>query len=196
MKTACLVVLAVVALTQGAAARSDHRLGVIAGLSSSNISQVKGIPFKSRSGLALGTFFDHSVGEGVYLRYEGLYIQKGGKVAESPTNYGLRTSYIESSVLLKLAGGDHSGEFSFIAGPTLAYLIEAKTESDLGSQDLTEWIESSDIGFALGVGFRIGKLTLDGRYTFGLTDITVDEESDVKNSGLLLSIGLSVPLEG
>ncbi len=67
----------------------------------------------------------------------------------------------------------------FFGGPSLAFKVSANATADFGggsvSDDISDEIESFDFGLVFGAGWEAGRLSIDGRYTWGLSRINVDE---------------------
>ena len=116
---------------------------------------------------------------------EGLYSMKGAKVGESGISAKLLLDYIEVPVLARFSRGSSGGRSWYVAGgPSLGYLLRARTRADFGSAteeiDVIDDVERFDFGVAAGGGFEFGRLVIDGRYVHGLSDLDKDKSDDVK----------------
>jgi Outer membrane protein beta-barrel domain len=82
------------------------------------------------------------------------------------------------------------------AGPSLAFKLNADATGEfLGmseDQDIDDDVESFDFGLVIDAGIEVGRLTFDGRYTWGLSNINSDpaqDDVDVKNRVFSLLVG-------
>ena len=66
-----------------------------------------------------------------------------------------------------------------LGGPSLAFKVSENATADFGggsvSDDISDEIESFDFGLVFGAGWEAGRLSIDGRYTWGLSRINVDQ---------------------
>jgi len=66
------------------------------------------------------------------------------------------------------------------AGPSLGFKLTANATADFGggsvTDDISDDIESFDYGLVFGAGWEAGRLTIDGRYTWGFSRLGVDED--------------------
>lgn len=82
------------------------------------------------------------------------------------------------------------------AGPSFNVRLRARGEGtfqgETSEQDISEDIEPFEIGLVVGAGVEIGRLILDGRYAWGLSDLDKDDTDDVivKNRVLSLTAGI------
>ena len=81
---------------------------------------------------------------------------------------------------------------SLEAGPQIGFLIKAEAGTDDVSVDVKDDFKSIDFGFNFGTGYKLESgLNFAARYNLGLSDISDDNESNikVKNSVFQLSVG-------
>ena len=169
----------------------------------------------SKSGLALGLTKPLFRAGRFQLRAEGYYRQKGAKdveefqtlVASGETaEFGI--DYVEVPLLLRVEMPGLGGRvFPYLqAGPAFAWRIDCGVSfagstgsqetacDDLSGEDVGETIKSFESGLVFGGGFElpvlgVGAITLDGRYTHGLSRLA--EDGDIRNRALSLMLGYS-----
>jgi hypothetical protein len=140
---------------------------------------------KSVLGPQVGLAFQAGITPHFSVVSEAYFIMKGGKLeSHNPLTADKRTLRlytIESPLLARY----HFGKFYVNAGPSLAYNLTGKMKSDETSTTLTfsnstEGFKRLDAGVQLGAGyaFRLKQklLVLDVRYSYGLTNISYDQE--------------------
>ena len=134
---------------------------------------------------------------------DALYSQRGARFdipGSQPVKADIRVNYIEVPVLARYFLTD-GGSFrpNIFVGPSVALRAGAKTFTKSGSvsntSDTKEFYRPAELGVTGGVqlNFRAGdrqRLTVDARYTLGLTDITQDA-TEVRNSTISVGLGYS-----
>jgi hypothetical protein len=173
-----------------------------------NISNQLGVPpttdVKWLPGWSIGGFIMYSDIRHFGISMDVLYSQKGAGfevVTVSGTNisYKNRINYLEIPVLARYFL-TLSGPFrpNFFIGPSVAFKLNAKVkeyEIDTRPQpevDVSDRFRPLDLGLVGGIAFNFevakGKrVLLDARYTYGLSDVTVDIGS-VRNSAITLNL--------
>lgn len=148
----------------------------------------------SRVGAVAGVFATLRVAPWFDLQPEALYTSKGGRLDLDGVKASVAIDYFEVPVLARLSRrGPGGGGYYAAAGPSIALRLRARSRTTFGSAteevDLGEDIEALDYGFAAGGGVEIGRLVIDGRYTFGLKDIDRDDTARATNRVLSLTAG-------
>lgn len=171
-----------------------------------------------KSGLALGLSTPIVRVGRVQLRAEGYYHQKGARdvtefqgllAAGERAEFGI--DYVELPVLLRVElPGLGQRVFPYVqGGPALAWNLECgvavASESgspetacdDLSGENLERTVRDFETGLVVGGGFQmpvfgVGAITLDGRYTHGLSRLA--EDSDIHNRAVSLMLGYSFAL--
>lgn len=201
-----LGILSVIALVSFAAQAQAGKMygGVKAGANFANVGGSDAPDNTStKTGFQGGLFVGTHVNEQFGFRIEGLYIMKGAKADSANVSVSEKLSYIEFPLLFvyDVSSTEKMG-FNLFAGPTVGFNIGAKVED----VDIKDQINSFEFGAAIGAGLEKkmanGKaLTLDARYSLGATSTTKDVtvgtttvSTDIKNRGIGLMVGLSVPL--
>lgn len=87
------------------------------------------------------------------------------------------------------------GPVNVHAGPQLGFLLSAKEKYDIDGaddEDIKDLFKSTDVGFNVGAGVKFSKLNVTARYTVGLSNIADDDDFDVKNGVIQLSLGYTL----
>ena len=178
-------------------------------------SQTTTDKFDTKVGLIIGVNAEIPIASSLFFRPELNFIQKGGKLKQTEVVFGttyttdakVTTNYLELplNLVYKFNG---SGLFAG-AGPSIGYGLSGKANSKttVGSST-TE--DNSDIKFDgkknandgkghlkaldFGANFLVGyqfsnNLFLKANYTLGLSNISVEDNSTTKNTGLGFTIG-------
>ena len=166
-----------------------------------NIANLTGEDFDAdaRFGFSGGAVVDISLPAVPFGIESGVvYTQKGAEASEGGFSANVDLDYIEVPVLAKFQLGP-SGPITphLVVGPYLGFNINAESESSLsGTVDISDDINSTEIGGALGVGidFNLGvtKLNARAQYGYGFTDVFKDagEGSGGKNAALSVTAGI------
>lgn len=81
------------------------------------------------------------------------------------------------------------------AGPSIALMIDKESKF---IQNYASQSKKFEFGIQMGAGVAIplgvGKLIVDGRYALGLTEIS--KTANIKNRGIMASVGYAFPLGG
>lgn len=173
-----------------------------------------------------GAVLDIRLSDHLSVRLEPMYLQKGEKIEEGidPFNQPearITSSSIEIPLLIKYTFGTKIQPY-LIGGPTLAYNLKSNIDFDITglkfTGDLKRVTETFDFGVTGGFGLQVPLLScicfFEGRYAYGLMNqrksgtVTVSsngfqlnldsdkEEDKCMNRGLLLMVGISIPLGG
>ena len=195
----CSIALTLV-LAHAAAASAQGRpaaVGVKAGVNLADLNfeaEDISLSFDSRTGFVGGLFVVWPADSRVALQAEGLFSQKGAKVSEEGASGKVKLDYFDVPVLARFSSPVSGGtSFNVFAGPSFGFKLSAKTKGGFDgeeeeSMDIDDEIEGFDIGFVAGAGLEFGRFVLDGRYTWGLTDIDKDKTDEVKIKNRVFSI--------
>ena len=144
---------------------------------------------------AAGAFFVVPFAWGVSLQPEAVYAMKGARLRSPGAQPSLLLDYLEIPVLARVSMRAGGRTIFAIGGVAPAFCVRARTRTTFGSSteeiDILDEVRRVDAGLVGGAGIEIGRLVLDGRYTFGL--INIDKEtSDIahaQNRALTISAG-------
>ncbi len=213
MKNMNIVLVVFLAVITVLPASAQISLGVLGGLNMANLSMDEGdmgdAEFSSRTVLGFGGILDYSLSENIALRLEPMYMQKGADIVVDGIDdkFIVKLSYFEVPLMFKYSFSSADINPYIMAGPSIGFLLEAKTELDAsGAPDATDIKdETKDIDFSLGFGAGVNlpmgnnSIFVDARYVLGLTNIVDDPEApddDVKNEGIQIFAGITYPVGG
>ena len=161
---------------------------------------------KSRIGLCAGGFITFNITGMFAVQPEVLYVKKGSKYEEEilgeTFKLWIKLDYLEIPVLVKIMAPSPGGVNPYLfAGPVFALKLSSKMKAEYAgdSEEVDiEDIKSTDFGLVIGAGVDfgfgasgMGKMTLDVRYSLGLSSISDFEGDDVKNGVFSLMVGFS-----
>jgi hypothetical protein len=181
--------LALVVSTLGVSAQGLSRVGMKLGYNSSRFTgaDLPGKGVDSQSGLALGGYVTYEFTETFSLQQEVLFTLKGSKV-NTIGNVWLSNIflYVEMPLLGKATFfPENRLRPNVYAGPAVAALIGA-----FNNTGLLEDIRSYDLGFVVGGGVEIWKLSLDLRLTRGLLNFDQSARGiDLKHQTISVMMG-------
>ena len=166
-----------------------------------------------RARLAAGASFDVLSLGPVTLSPEIFYAQKGAESFRSGLQQGsparVSLEYVEVPVLLKVAlpFGERFSPY-LAGGPVFGWQLDCSVEVDQGGADeacdellggeaqLEETLRSYEQGLAFGAGVAfdlpggVGGVTLDARYSLGLSRLSEDDDGpDIQNRAFALLLG-------
>jgi len=215
MKRLIVILFAIVllfALTSMASAQGLTGYGLKGGLNLANISEDwsedwDGVDKKMKLGFCVGGFVTYSINEMFAIQPEVLYTQKGAKWEAEDWNDTEKLTYLEIPVLAKVTIPTQ-GNISpnLFVGPSLGILLSAKYleewDGESEETDIKDDMKSTDFGLVFGAGVDIGMphsaITVDGRYTLGLTNTCEPYEYDgeeieceEKNGVISFTVGYS-----
>jgi len=159
----------------------------------------------SKMGLCLGGFVTYSISDMFAIQPEVLFTMKGAKKEVEVQGETLKVTgslnYLEIPVLAKLSiPGQGSFVPNLFIGPYLAIKLSGKWKVEYAGASAETDIEDlkgTDFGVVCGAGVDLAlgssKVTVDARYTLGLTTIDASEwEADIKNGVFSLMVGYSL----
>jgi len=199
---------------------SQLNAGIIGGINVASF-HVENDDVSNRTLWGIGSVINYPLNDDFSIQAEPMYLKKGGireQVDDDP-KLTFDLSFFEIPILLKYSLGDKNKVF-LITGPTMGYLLTSDLEADVNgiifSADLKKITETIDLGVCVGGGFSVevhpGTLFLQGKYTFGLTNLAKNgkftaeagplelegeldsKESKYKTRGLQLSVGFMIPI--
>lgn len=142
--------------------------------------------YRIRAGASGGGFLVLPLTPWVAVQFEGLYMQKGGKleVPEFNETATILLDYIEFPVLLRL-DGPAAGRTAFhvFAGPAAGIRASARRQfSTAGggftsgvAMNMVDEIKRFDLSVVAGAGVDITPhIVIDGRYSWGVRDVNRD----------------------
>lgn len=162
--------------------------GIKGGLNIADLSELESIDTvdeleqESKTGFVGGGFVKFPLGA-LRLQVEGLYSLKGSKGTSrgqlGTIPWEVKLTYFEVPVLLKYEFPTPLLKPFLYGGASVAFLMKAEGRNDLIDTDwadIKDDMKSTDYGLVVGGGVRMLGITVEARYTHGLTD-TVDQKS-------------------
>jgi hypothetical protein len=149
--------------------------------------------FDTQAGLLAGGFVTWRVGPWLEVQPEVLYSAKGAKVEADGVASTLRLDYLEVPVLAKFPFGALGRRLYAAAGPAVGVRLRARSRAEFSGAteevDVSDLVARTDFGIALGGGVEVGPIAIDGRYTFGLSDLDTADDVTVRNRVVSVSAG-------
>jgi hypothetical protein len=153
-------------------------------------------PFDNNNGWEVGVFLGGNRNGVVGVMGEVMYAKKAYKAGDTNLNLNsdLDLYYVEIPVLARLnigSGNKNTGIILYaLAGP----VFDVNLSAQLNDLDVKDRYESLDVGILAGGGIEISRFLLEGRYTWGLTNLLVNNSnafsSDAKSRTFALLAGL------
>ncbi len=202
---------AILLTLSSAPARADVRLGLKAGIVTSQLGSSLG-DLKWRSGAGGGASLALGLTPNLELVPELLWLRKGstftendvviGGVSFGTVRTGIDLDYVTIPVLLRLRTSSPGPvNFMLVAGPTVSFKMDEKLGvSGLANYSLgSDQVETFDYGIAGGAGLlgRAAGLrwTIEGRYEQGLADVSkLPFGPELKNGSVQVLAGLEFPI--
>ena len=172
--------------------------------------------------LGIGGLLGVRFGRHLSLQLRPFYMQKGGTMIQPPPSVDIdfHLSFVELDLTLKAATGNRIRPY-VLAGPTLGFLSTAEVEVDAGGNvlkaDVKHISKNVEYGLCVGAGVEVplwlGFLFLEGRYSFGLNNLSkggtvvfmvdgyvadmeeIDEDDTYKNRGFQFMAGYAISLK-
>jgi hypothetical protein len=207
-------VLALMFLLPNSSLASGIKGGLKIGVSSAklhgddvgDLEDLLGEDLKSRIGFSVGGFITFNISEMFAIQPEVLYTMKGLRYEEEifgeTLKVWMKLDYLEIPVLVKIIFPSPGGVNPYLfAGPAVAIKVSGKVKAEFAGESDEEDIEdmkSTDFGLVIGAGVDFGfgalgkgTLSVDIRYSLGLSTISDFEGDDVKNGAFSLMVGFS-----
>jgi hypothetical protein len=180
-----LCILSMSALVLSSAFGQDISGGAKAGFNFANMTgDIDDVAMKVS--FHLGGYANIGVTDVLSVQPELLFNAVGAK--EDGGDGKLNVSYVSIPVMVLYS----FGVVNVQAGPQLGFLISAKEKYDDEEDDIKDMFKGTDFGFNLGLGADFGQFNASARYCIGLSNIADDDDFDVKNSVIQLSVGVKL----
>lgn len=166
--------------------------GVQGGINLANVSFTPGDPtegvpdFKNRTLGVVGGFVARDFNPKVGLQVDFLYSQKGAKASANeggiPFELEVGVDYIEIPVLIRgNIAGSGGVKARVFGGPSFGFKVRDHAQISGGGvlleDDEVAEFKSSEVGFVVGGAVEFGRVFVDVRYNWGLTNIAKDDGS-------------------
>jgi hypothetical protein len=155
---------------------------------------------KSMKGIRAGISFQAGITPAFSLVPELYFIMKGGKLKDNNPLTGSESALRLNTLELPVLARFHVGKFYMNAGPSLAYNLGGKRKIDKLSTKLifansSDGFKRFEAGIQAGGGFEFPykqkRITLDIRYSYGLTNIV--RTGEMYNRALMVSVRVAKP---
>ena len=170
-RTFTKLTLIVVALTVSLFANAQVKFGPIAGVNLANIGGDESSENAMKIGFHVGGIVEISVNDNFMVAPGIIYSIKGAQ-DKSNSDFKLNLNYLEIPVnaKYKLESG-----LNFFAGPYIGILMSAKATDGTTDVDVKEFVQSTDIGVNIGLGFDLESgLGFSAQYGLGVSNINKD----------------------
>jgi hypothetical protein len=181
--------LLIVALTSSTSAWAQVGGGIKVGVNLATLSGFNDPTTSQRVGVVGGVFLTFGLAPMVAFEPEVLFSMQGSKLhfATSGTivssDVTAKLDYVQVPLLLRIGNSGKAGASLYaVAGPTFGFLAS--------HEGITDELKSTDTGVVVGAGVTLSRLLLEGRYTFGLTDLNKGGTTAYKNRVLSLLAGV------
>lgn len=193
------------------AVHAQDRIGCVLGVNRTNLSRDSDLyDYSPRTTFAIGGVLHHRLGERLALQFQPTYLQKGAYFDVNDATIGhveflVKLIYIEVPALFKYAlRSKGSIRPLLLAGPTAGILLRAKhiatTAGQTSTTDITEGMQTLDLGLAFGGGlnFSLGKkeIFVEARYDLGLSKIQYKSSLGSYNRVIQVIMGITFPRGG
>ncbi len=193
-----------------ASAQAGMAFGVKGGVSLSHVNADL-FHTDNRTGFVGGVYGTFDLSPAIGVQPELLFVRKGAKLFSTDVTIGgitfgsvgstLDVDYVEIPVLLRISAPNPSPvDLRLLAGPVMSIKMneQLSTTGLIGVSLDTDQVKTSDFGLAVGgaAAIRNGTMSVvaEGRYTFGLTNISdLPFGGDVKNGAIYATLGLEFP---
>jgi hypothetical protein len=189
--TGVFLLVGVIGVAGTASAQSSW--GVKGGVNFATIdSDVENNPQDYRIGVAAGGYFNWPLAARLSFQPEVLYSQQGSALSEGGVDAKIKFDYIAVPLLLRYRLTSSSHPVFVAGGPSIAFNVKAKSSATIGGAtteiDISDVVESYDFGVAVGGGVEFGRYAVEGRYTFGFTNLNKDPTLDEKDHNRVISV--------
>lgn len=196
-RAAVAALLGLAFIAPQASAQQGFELGVRGGVSvaSASVDVEETLSKSNRTGFAGGVFLNYDMGI-LGFQVGGQYTQKGVDLdfGDAVTEFSL--DYVEIPAVVKAGLPLGIVKPSLLGGVGLSF----NTGCDAGGEDCSDSVKSTDVQGIAGadVAIYVGSISLwvDGRYHFGLSDVTeaADVVGDLKNRNWIFQGGIAFKL--
>ena len=189
-----MVVVALVGVQPAHAGTKGLKAGVTMMKFTGSDANFETISPSYRTGFAFGAYLAHPLTPTLSFQPEAYYAMKGAKYEEGGDTMEFKLNYLQIPLLLKMQ--PVGGKAFFYAGPDVGINLNAKVKAEFDGvsveTDLDD-VKSLDFGLTFGAGMDLNKISLEARYTIGMSSIDDSANADsIKNSGLMVLVGLGL----
>jgi hypothetical protein len=188
-------VFVLVVLCGSQAMAQERSWGVKGGVNLATLSsdQDRGPEFKYRIGLVAGGFFTWPIGSRLDLQPEVLFSQQGATFDEPGfESITIKLDSLVAPILVRYQLRSSGRGLVLFGGPSLGFKLSANSSAKSGgrttNEDIGDVVENFDYGVVFGAGWEAGRLTIDGRYTWGLSALGKDQDDPEKITHRVIAV--------
>jgi len=206
MKTGLPILALLFSLWVSPLAGQNIELGARAGVSVTNFVGDKDTDFEAKWAFVGGFPLAYRVNRSITMILEILYAVKGAEqlavINDGPAEVRTAVTYLEFPLLGKyLLAPRRSWSPIVTIGPVMSWKLDARSRynrpgSDFVQTEIEDDVRSQDFGIAVGTGvdfsWGLRRLTLELRYTRGLSDLTKATDDPKRNGAVALTAGVGL----
>jgi hypothetical protein len=175
--------------------------GVKAGVNFANFKidpEDDDMDFDRRTGLIAGAFLVVPVSPQFAIQPEALFSMKGVTIpriedGDSDAEGRIKLDYLDVPVLARFSSPSTTGtSLHVFAGPSFNFRLSAKSGLEVNGEsdddDISDQIERFELALVVGGGVEFGRLLIDGRYAWGLSNVNKDNQDDMKIKNRVFSV--------
>ena len=151
-----------------------------------------GPDFKYRIGLIAGGFFTWPLGSHLDVQPEGLFSQQGATLDDLGVKAEIRLDSLVTPILVRYKPSGSPRGLVVFGGPSIGFKLTAKVKATSSgtsvTDDISDEVKDVDFGVVFGAGWEAGRLTIDGRYTWGLSRLNTDDNLEEKTTHRVIAV--------
>jgi hypothetical protein len=183
VKRALILVVVFVASATVASAQQGTSVGVKAGANFTSATTEDPLVETSYSpGFTGGLFLSVPAGDRIAFQPEFLYAYKRTTFTFEGIDAMFSAHYLELPLLLDVRVNSGPSRVSLLVGPSLSIRGRARVEVLDVSSDASDQIDRVDFGLVTGVAVTAGRFVVDGRFTWGLVDVSKGPDDDTSRT--------------
>ncbi len=191
-------VLLVLLVTGSPARAQGLTWGLKAGINLATLTSDEdpGPDYKFLVGLVGGGYVNWRIGGRLDFQPEVLIGEQGSALGSDVADAKIKLDYLTVPLLVRYRLSSSNGGLAVYGGPSFATKLRARASAEFGGDTVTtnisDQIETLDLGVAVGAMYEKGRYTIDGRYTFGFANINteVDNPGKVRNRVITGLVGV------
>ena len=175
-----------------AAAQAQPSVGVRAGVNLATLTPHPDpvVDLERATGFVVGAFVALPVNNVLGFQPEALYSRQGTKLDGASTSIRTKLDYLQFPLLARVRIGMRS-PLAVLVGPSLG--VRTRTSYDVTGTldffpDAATTFRRFDLGIATGAALDVGKVVVDGRYTWGVRNIHDPTFDPVKQKNRVFSL--------
>ena len=150
---------------------------------------------RSKGGFVAGGFINVALTSFLSIEPQLLFIQKGARITESGEDVTLKLDYFEAPLLGVVSFPRWGPVTPFVYGGPAVGLNVSATAARIGveeDEDIDAEVKANDLAMTFGGGILVDGLTLEARYTQGVSSIA-EGDDDIRTRAFLFIGGFTFP---